>query len=154
VHVLVLHGPNLNLLGSREPEVYGTVTLEALDRALGERARALGVTVTCFQSNHEGALVDRLHAARETTQGVLLNPAGLTHTSVVLRDAIAAVGLPVVEVHLSHTDRREPFRRVSRVAPVCVARVAGFGAQGYLLALDGLVARLRAAPFPPGGPIG
>lgn len=134
--------------------MYGTVTLEALDRALVARGEALGVAVDTFQSNHEGALVDRLQEALGTHRGVLLNPGGLTHTSVVLRDAVSAVALPTVEVHLTHIDAREPFRRVSRVAPVCVARVAGFGAHGYLLALEGLVARLRAAPFPPAGTIG
>ncbi len=141
--VLVLHGPNLNLLGVREPEVYGRTTLAEIDAVLTDRARALGVSVDCRQSNHEGVLVDWLHAARESSVGVVINPGGLTHTSVVLRDAIAAVGLPAVEVHLSNTEAREDFRRVSFVAAVCVGRVTGFGARSYPLGLEALVAWLR-----------
>lgn len=140
--VLVLHGPNLNLLGTREPEVYGTTTLAEIDAALAERAAARGCAVECHQSNHEGTLLDLLHGARGRCAGVVLNPGGLTHTSVALRDAIAAVALPVIEVHLTHTDAREPFRRRSLVAPVCAGRVSGFGAWSYYLALDGLLARL------------
>lgn len=140
--VLVLHGPNLNLLGAREPHVYGVTTLAEIDASLVDHGRALGVEVECFQSNHEGALIDALHAARGRCAGVLFNPGGYTHTSIALRDAVAAIGLPVVEVHLSNTDAREDFRRRSYVAAVCLARVQGFGARGYLLALDGLVAHL------------
>lgn len=141
--VLVLHGPNLNLLGTREPTVYGTTTLAEINGELARRARTHGVTVECHQSNHEGVLVDLLHGARGRCAGVVLNPGGLTHTSVVLRDAIAAVALPVVEVHLSNVEAREEFRRVSYVAAVCVGRVTGFGPWSYYLALDALVQKLR-----------
>lgn len=142
--ILVLHGPNLNLLGTREPEVYGRATLADIDRGLVELGAELGVTVESFQSNHEGALIDRIHAAaREGIAGILINPGAYTHTSIALRDAISAVALPTVEVHLSNIHARESFRRRSHIAPVAVAQVAGFGAASYGLALRGLVARLR-----------
>lgn len=141
--VLVLHGPNLNLLGEREPETYGRVTLEQIDRALGELARTLGATVQCHQSNHEGVLIDLLHAHRAEIDGVLINPGGLTHTSVSLRDALRAIGRPAVECHLSNTQAREAFRRRSLIAPVCVGTVSGFGAESYALGLRGLLAHLR-----------
>jgi 3-dehydroquinate dehydratase-2 len=144
MHILVLNGPNLNLLGTREPEVYGRVTLADIDRELAELAGEFGVTVESFQSNHEGALIDRIHqAARAGTAGILINPGAYTHTSIALRDAIAAVALPVVEVHLSNIHARESFRRRSHIAPVAIAQIAGFGAAGYGLALRGLVAHLR-----------
>jgi 3-dehydroquinate dehydratase-2 len=143
--ILVLHGPNLNLLGTREPEVYGRATLADIDRGLVELGAELGVTVESFQSNHEGALIDRIHAAaREGTAGILINPGAYTHTSIALRDAISAVALPTVEVHLSNIHARESFRRRSHIAPVVIAQVAGFGAAGYGLALRGLVAHLQA----------
>lgn len=142
--ILVLHGPNLNLLGSREPEVYGSATLADIDRNLASLAAELGVTLETFQSNHEGALIDRIHAAaHEGVAGMLINPGAYTHTSIALRDAIAAVSLPAVEVHLSNIHARESFRRRSYIAPVVVAQVAGFGADGYGLALRGLVTRLK-----------
>lgn len=144
MRILVLHGPNLNLLGTREPEVYGYATLADIDRGLTELGTELGVTVESFQSNHEGALIDRIHvAAREGTDGILINPGAYTHTSIALRDAISAVALPTVEVHLSNIHARESFRRRSHIAPVVVAQIAGFGAAGYGLALRGLVARLK-----------
>ena len=142
--ILVLHGPNLNLLGSREPEVYGSATLADIDREIAAVAGELNVTVEAFQSNHEGALIDRIHAAsREEFAGILINPGAYTHTSIALRDALAAVSIPAVEVHLSNIHAREAFRRRSHIAPVVVAQVAGFGTASYLLALRGLVARLR-----------
>ncbi len=136
--VLVLHGPNLNILGTREPQVYGATTLAEIDARLQAAADALGLEVRCMQSNHEGALIDALHAARAWAAGVLINPGGYTHTSVALRDAISAVGLPVVEVHLSNTEARESFRHVSMVAPVCVGTVRGFGWRSYTIALQAL----------------
>jgi 3-dehydroquinate dehydratase-2 len=144
MRILVLHGPNLNLLGTREPDVYGRTTLADIDRDLANLAARLGVTVETFQSNHEGALIDRIHAAaREGVAGMLINPGAYTHTSIALRDAIAAVALPTIEVHLSNIHARESFRRRSHIAPVAIAQVAGFGAAGYGLALQGLVARLQ-----------
>lgn len=142
--ILVLSGANLNLLGVREPEVYGATTLDAIHARLSQHASAQGFEVECAQSNHEGVLIDRMHAAMGTFVGMLINPGGWTHTSVVLRDAIKAVGIPTVEVHLSNVDAREPFRRRSLIAPVCLGRVSGFGAASYVLALDGLIEHLRS----------
>lgn len=138
-----MHGPNLNLLGRREPDVYGSQTLADVEALVAARARELGVEVVFFQSNHEGALIDRLHAAMDEEHGVVLNPAAFTHYSYALRDAIAAVGLPVVEVHLSDITAREPFRAVSVTAPVCIGQVMGMGAQSYTAGLDMLVEHLR-----------
>jgi 3-dehydroquinate dehydratase-2 len=140
----VLHGPNLNLLGEREPAVYGAATLAEIDAHLSEVGAELGAAVHSFQSNHEGALVDHLQAERRTVDGWLLNPGGYTHTSVALRDAVLAIGRPAVEVHLSNPDAREPFRRTSLLADVVVGRVCGFGAASYELALRGLVQHLRS----------
>ena len=136
--VLVIHGPNLNLLGTREPHVYGTATLADIDAALKAEGEKLGLDVRAFQSNHEGALIDALHDARSWASGVIINPGGYTHTSVALRDAISAIGLPVVECHLSNTDAREEFRHQSLTAPVCVGSIKGFGWRSYLLALQAL----------------
>lgn len=138
MNFLVLHGPNLNLLGTREPGIYGTDTLESINRSLHELARDLGCTLTDLQSNHEGELVDAIHAARGHAAGILINPAAYTHTSVAIRDALAAVGLPTVEVHLSNIHRREEFRRHSYITPVAAGQISGFGADSYLLGLRAL----------------
>ncbi len=140
--VLVLHGPNLNLLGEREPQVYGSLTLDEINRRLIEAGQSLNLEVNCFQSNHEGELIDALQAARRTADGVVFNPGGYTHTSVALRDAVAAIPIPVIEVHLSNPAAREDFRHVSLLAPVCRWTIAGFGWRSYwlgLLALAGLL---------------
>ena len=134
--ILVLHGPNLNLLGSREPDVYGHTTLADIDRSLQVLGDGLGVAVRCFQSNHEGALIDRVHAARDDgTEYVIINPAGYTHTSVALRDALAALDRPFIEVHLSNVHRRESFRRRSYFSDLAQAVISGCGAAGYGYAL-------------------
>jgi len=138
ISVLVLHGPNLNLLGQREPNVYGRVDLDEINRRLVTAGAELGLEVRTFQSNHEGALIDQLHEAQQWARGVAFNPGAYTHTSVALRDAIAAIQLPVVEVHLSNTQAREDFRHVSMVGPVCAGTIAGFGWRSYLLALHAL----------------
>jgi len=142
--VLVLHGANLNLLGTREPEVYGKTTLADIDGMLREQAAARGAKLEARQSNHEGTLIDWLHEARGKFAGVLINPGGLTHTSVALRDAISAVVLPTVEVHLSNVHAREEFRKVSMTAPVCIGSIAGFGANSYVLGLTALLDYLKA----------
>lgn len=141
--ILVLHGPNLNLLGAREPEVYGRLTLEEINARCIALGQELGVDVRCFQSNHEGALIDALHEARHWADGVVFNPGGYTHTSVALRDAIAAIGLPVVEVHLSNVYAREPFRHASLLSPVCRGKITGLGWRSYTLALRFLVEWLQ-----------
>jgi 3-dehydroquinate dehydratase II len=141
--ILVLHGPNLNLLGEREPEVYGRTTLAEIDARLRDLAAARGAAVESFQSNHEGALIDKIQSARRTHQAIIINPGGLTHSSVSLRDALAATGLPVVEVHLSNIYAREPFRHHSFVSAIAVGQISGLGAKGYELALDALLDRLK-----------
>lgn len=142
MRILVLHGPNLNLLGTREPDVYGATTLAEIEASLAGLAAELDVTIESAQSNHEGVLVDWIQAAR--VDGILINPGGYTHTSVAIRDALTGIGIPFVEVHLSNIHAREPFRRQSLFSDVAVAQVAGFGPQSYTVALRGLVEFLRA----------
>jgi 3-dehydroquinate dehydratase-2 len=143
--ILVLHGPNLSALGTREPEVYGQTTLESIDGSLRSLAAELGCEVECRQTNHEGVLIDALHDARARADGVLLNPGGLTHTSVALRDAVAAAGLPVVEVHVSNPQARETFRHASAISGVALGVIQGFGADSYRLAMRGLMGYLTRA---------
>nr|WP_233474128.1 type II 3-dehydroquinate dehydratase [Cupriavidus pauculus] len=144
---MVLHGPNLNLLGTREPQTYGHTTLADIDEALAKRAALAGIGLDTFQSNHEGALVDRIHAARtEGVDFIVINPAAYTHTSVALRDALAGVAIPFVEVHLSNVHRREPFRHHSYFSDQAIGVICGLGWQGYLLALEYVLAQEQDAP--------
>ena len=139
-NILVLHGPNLNLLGVREPGVYGSITLAEVNRQLQEAADGRGATLRIVQSNHEGALIDAIHAALGWADGILINPGALTHYSYSLRDAVAAVGIPTVEVHLSNVYARESFRHTSVIAPVCRGQISGFGIRSYLMGLEALLA--------------
>ena len=141
--ILVLHGPNLNLLGKREPDVYGSTTLDEINKQIKAEAKSLGLSIETLQSNHEGELIDALHKARQQASGVIINPGGLTHTSVSLRDAIAASELPAVEVHLSNIFAREDYRRRTITADACVGIIAGFGWRSYMLALQALAGHLN-----------
>ena len=143
LRILVIHGPNLNLLGKREPEVYGTQTLADIDADLTLAAKALGVEIDCYQSNHEGEMIDRIQEAMGHESGILINPGGFTHTSVALRDALAATSLPIVEVHLSNISAREAFRRDSYVSPIALGVISGLGARGYRFGLAALVDPLK-----------
>ena len=143
LNVLVLHGPNLNLLGTREPDVYGTDTLADIDSQLTELAEELKITIRIKQSNSEEMLIESLHSSREWANGVLFNPGAFTHTSVALRDAIAAIDVPVVEVHLSNIHARESFRRDSLLAPVCIGSISGFGTNSYILGLQALKTHIK-----------
>jgi 3-dehydroquinate dehydratase-2 len=143
--ILVIHGPNLNLLGTREPQIYGSTTLAEIDAELAARAQKAGAVLESYQSNIEGELVTRIQQARGTFDGIVINPAAYTHTSVALRDALEAVALPAVEIHLSNLHRREPFRRESLTAPACVGQIAGFGARSYYLGLEAILSILDAA---------
>ena len=137
--ILVLHGPNLNLLGTREPEVYGSMTLDDINNKLVELGKELNVVIKCIQSNHEGALVDALHEARTSMDGVIFNPGGYTHTSIALRDAVSAIQIPVIEVHLSNVYAREEFRHTSMLSAVCKGKIVGLGWRSYTLGLRALV---------------
>lgn len=137
-HVLVIHGPNLNMLGKREKGIYGTATLDEINSELAAEGEKLGLTVETFQSNHEGAIVEKIHEAVRNCQGVIINPAAYTHTSVAIRDALLILDVPIIEVHLSNIYRREPFRHKSMTSDVATAQIAGLGKLGYLLALQAL----------------
>lgn len=137
--ILVIHGPNLNLLGEREPGVYGSETFEKLNNDIIKHAEELGVECEIFQSNHEGAIIDKLHEARKESSGVVLNAGAYTHYSYAIRDAIAAIKIPCIEVHISNTAARDEFRKTSVIGPVCYASIAGFGRDSYILGMDGLV---------------
>ncbi|GAM07834.1 3-dehydroquinate dehydratase [Geobacter sp. OR-1] len=141
--ILVIHGPNLNLLGTREPDVYGSQTISDVNAALQNLAVELGIELSCMQSNHEGAIVDAIQAAKADCAGILINPAAYTHTSIAIRDAISAVALPVVEVHISNVHAREEFRCKSHIAPVAVGQISGFGVNSYLLGLRAIFSHIK-----------
>lgn len=143
ISILVIHGPNLNLLGQREPGIYGSVTLSDINESLKNEAKSLGVKISAMQSNHEGDLVNAIQSALGSCQGLLINAGAYTHTSVAVRDAITAVNLPTVEVHLSNIYRRESFRHHSYIAPVAIGQISGFGAQSYVLGLHALTHYIR-----------
>lgn len=142
--IMVINGPNINMLGTREPEIYGSLTLDDIINNLKDYAKTLGIELETFQSNVEGEIVNTIQKAKNDCSGIVINPAAYTHTSVAIRDAIAAVGLPCVEVHLSNIHKREEFRKNSLTAPVCIGQIAGFGANSYKLGLQGLVDYINA----------
>ncbi|MEO0521815.1 MAG: type II 3-dehydroquinate dehydratase [Pseudomonadota bacterium] len=141
--LLILNGPNLNLLGQREPDIYGATTLAEIAETCAAHAKEIGATLAFEQSNHEGALIDMIQAARGTHDGIILNAGALTHTSIGLRDAISGTGVPVIELHLSNIHAREKFRHTSHIAPVAIGQICGFGPHGYILALDAMIAFLK-----------
>ena len=143
--ILILHGPNLNLLGLREPEVYGSITLDQINNLLKEEGKRLQVRISCLQSNYEGVLIDAIHQARVNHQGIIINAGAYTHTSVAIRDALAGVKVPTVEVHLSNIYQREEFRHHSYIAPIAIGQISGFGANSYLLGLQALVRYIKLA---------
>lgn len=142
--ILILNGPNLNLLGTRQRAVYGSTTLEMIESQCRDHGRAIGVEISHLQSNHEGVLIDAIHAAKANQDGIIVNAGAFTHTSIALMDAISSVELPVVEVHLSNIHAREPFRHVSYISRVAIGQICGFGPQSYILALDALAAHLKS----------
>lgn len=141
--VLVLNGPNLNLLGTREPEIYGSTTLADIDEMLQKRGAEAGIAVDCFQSNHEGALVDKIQAANHNYDYIIFNAAAFTHYSIAIRDAIAAIEVPVIEVHISNIHQREEFRHTSVLAPVAMGQICGLGVESYLAALEAIIYKLK-----------
>jgi 3-dehydroquinate dehydratase-2 len=141
--ILVIHGPNLNMLGQREPDIYGHQSLDEINSQLLALGKKLGMALEIFQSNHEGDIVDRIQQSAGACEGVLINPAAYTHTSIAIRDALSLLDIPVIEIHLSNIYRREPFRHKSLIADIAAARISGFGARGYLLALEGLLALIE-----------
>lgn len=143
--ILVLNGPNLNLLGTRQPEVYGSVTLEMIEQACKDHGQSLGIEVSCLQSNHEGAMIDAIHAAKGHHQGIVVNAGAYTHTSIALMDAVISVEIPTVEVHLSNIHARESFRHTSYIAKAALGQICGFGAQGYIFAIDALARHFKEA---------
>lgn len=146
MRILVIHGPNLNLLGKREPDIYGSETLHEIDMRIRKHAQEEGISVETFQSNHEGEIIDKIHEAADDSlgayDGLIINPGAYTHYSIAIRDAIQGAGLPTIEVHLSNTHAREPFRRKSVITPVCRGQITGLGSHGYLLAIDALTQTL------------
>ena len=143
--VLLIHGPNLNMLGKREPEIYGSTTLEDINKEMVNLGKEKGLTIHPFQSNHEGAMIDRIQACFEVCHGIIINPGAYTHTSIGIRDALLSVNLPVVEIHLSNIYKREPFRHVSMVADIAVGQISGFGVYGYTLAINAMADILNKA---------
>ncbi len=138
-NVLVIHGPNLNMLGKREPDIYGDMTLEVINAQLLELGKKQGLTVEVFQSNHEGNIVDKIQEVAGTCSGIIINPAAFTHTSIAIRDALLLLDIPIVEIHLSNIYKREPFRHKSMIADISTAQITGFGPDGYTMALEGIV---------------
>ena len=136
--ILIIHGPNLNLLGEREPEIYGNDTMDSVNAEIAKEAQGLGLSCDFFQSNHEGEIIDKIHSVRKTHSGIIVNPGAYTHYSYAIRDAIAAITIPCIEVHLSNVYSRDEFRSKSVIAPVCKGQIAGFGKQSYILALKGI----------------
>jgi len=141
--VLVIHGPNLNMLGKREPEIYGKTTLDKINSDLKNLGEKLGISVETFQSNHEGAMVEKIQEAADTQKGIIINPAAYTHTSIAIRDALLLLHIPVIEIHISNIYKREPFRHTSVISDVATAQIAGFGVQGYRMALEALARMIQ-----------
>ena len=142
--VLIIHGPNLNMLGKREPEIYGKTTLDEINSMLEEHGKRLGIAVETFQSNHEGAIVDKIQEAAKAQKGIIINPAAYTHTSVAIRDALLLLDIPVIEIHISNIYKREPFRHKSLISDVATAQIVGFGVKGYSMALEALAGMIQS----------